>query len=205
MVAHRFVGGMLLFRNRLPLRRDAGKNMIHRILICAFVAGSLLQLAAARADDNTTGTTFKNSDGTVQLAMPDGWVEAKSSNSGAAIEVRNEDSDAFVMVRIDDRTDPYATVDDYGKDRRDEILSHLVKSKTTEPKDTQISDHDAVVYEIHGTIPSTKMQLGYVLTLVQFRKHYVQILAWSIEANFNDNAAVLRHAASNVTYTGDEK
>src|SRR5580704_6919500 len=139
--------------------------MINRILFAAFIAGLTLQLSTLRADDNAQGVTLKNDYGTVQLTMPAGWVPTKSSNSGAAIEARDEDSDAFVMVRIDDRTDPYATVDDYGKDRRNEILSHLVKSKTTDPKITQFNDHDAVVYEIHGTLPATKMELGYVLTI----------------------------------------
>jgi hypothetical protein len=163
---------------------------------------ALVLLAAPlglRADDDST-VTFTSRDGLVQLVMPAGWVQQQSSNPGAAIEARNEDYDAFVMVLIENRDDPYMLLADYAKGRRDEVLSHLVKSKCSDPESIDVNSYKAIRYEIHGTSPISREDFGYFLTIVQMRRHYVEVVSWAVEKHFPENASILKDSAKNVGY-----
>jgi len=155
--------------------------------------------ASVRADDGSP-VTFKSSDGQVQLVMPAGWVQQQSSNPSAAIEARNDDYDAFVMVLIEDRDDPYALLSDYAKSRRDEVLSHLVRSKCSQPESLQVNGFQAIRFEIHGTSAKSQQDFGYFLCIVQMRHHYVEVVSWSPEKDFPDNAPILKDAVKDVGY-----
>jgi hypothetical protein len=174
--------------------------MTKRILAAAFAIVLSLHLSPLWADK----VTLKSKDGLTQIVLPDGWVPADSSNSSAAIEGRDEDSNAFVMVIIADRTDPYATLAEYARDRRNEVLSHLVKSKCTQPQESQWNGFNAVQYEIHGTFAASKVAFGYLLTVIEVKHHYVEIVGWSVDTIFDQFAQTLRDATNNVTYTGEQ-
>jgi hypothetical protein len=179
-------------------------GMVYRVALMALVLTLTSHLAALRADDADSNVTVKSRDGQVQVVVPDGWLAEKSSNPGAAIEARNDDSDAFVMVLTANRDDPYLALDDYSKTCRDEVLSHLVKSKCSDPESIEVNGYKAIQYEIHGTSPASKVQFGYFVTIVQMRRHYLEVVAWSVEKYFADNAPVLKPMVNNVTYTGDQ-
>jgi hypothetical protein len=169
-----------------------------------FVAAFCLSLGLVFADDADSTATLKSDDGKVQLVMPAGWVTQKSSNPSAALEGRNEDSNAFVMVLVTDRSDPYETLDDYAKARRDEVLSHLVNAKYTGPDELEIGGFKAQQYEVHGTSPVSKVDFGYFLTIVRMRRHYLEIVSWSTERHFAENSDVLKSAAKRATFSGDQ-
>jgi len=179
--------------------------MAYRTLM-TFVAAAVLafSLAPVRADDSDSPVTLKSKDGQTQVVLPGGWVNQPSSNPGAAVEGRNEDANAFVMVIVTDRTDPYLTLDEYASTLRDEVLSHLINSKFTGPESLKINDFKALRYELHGRSPASKIDFGYFLTVVQMRRHYLEIVGWSTEHHFAENSAVLKDAAKNVTYSGDK-
>ena len=161
-----------------------------------------LHLAPSRADDDTV--TLKSKDGQVQLVMPAGWVQQPSSNPSAVLEARDEDYEAFVEIIIADRNDPYKSLEDYARDLRDDILSHLVKSKSSDPEKLTIGSFKTIRYELHGTRPDSKLPFGYFLTVIQMRRHYVEIISWSPEKNFPDKTQTLKDAAKQVTYSGDK-
>ncbi len=169
------------------------------IAITLLAALLLAPGGVARGDDDSS-VTFKSSNGQVQLTMPEGWVQQQSSNSTAAIEARNDDYDAFVMVLIEDRDDPYAALEDYANSRRDEVLSHLVKSKCSDPESLEMNGYKAIRFEIHGTSAKSQEDFGYFLCIVQMRHHYVEVISWSPEKSFAANAPVLRSAVKNVGY-----
>ncbi|HEX4053403.1 MAG TPA: hypothetical protein VHX86_03980 [Tepidisphaeraceae bacterium] len=176
--------------------------MRHRTLFAVFAAVLLLiHLSPTWADDKVT---LKSKDGQTQIVLPAGWVGQDSTNSSAVLEGHNEDANAFVMVVIADRSDPYATVGEYASDRRNEVLSHLVKSKCSEPREFQWNDYKAVQYEIHGIFAASKIPFGYYLTVVQVGRHYLEVVSWAMEKHFEENAQTLRDAVSNVTYKGDQ-
>lgn len=167
-------------------------------VLFAFSLGTVL------ADDADSTATLKSDDGKIQLVMPSDWVKGKSSNPAAALEAHNEDSNAFVMVVVADRSDPYLPLDDYAKQRRDEVLSHLVDGRYTGPDELKIAGFRALQYELHGTSPASKVDFGYFLTVVQMRRHYLEIVAWSPERHFAENADVLKSAAKNASFSGDQ-
>jgi hypothetical protein len=175
--------------------------MNQRILVAAFALVLSIHLAPLWADDKVT---LKSHDGLTQIVLPEGWVATDSSNSAAAIEGRDEDSKAFIMVIIADRSDPYATLAEYARDRRNEVLSHLVRSKSSQPQESQWNGYNAVQYEIHGTFAASKIDFGYFLTIVEVKHHYVEVIGWAVEKNFAENTQTLRDAANNVTYTGEQ-
>jgi hypothetical protein len=178
--------------------------MTKRICFVAFALAIALAVSCVRGDDSDSTVTLKSDDGKVQLIMPVGWVKLKSSNSGAALETRNDDYDGFVMVIITDRSDPYEPLEDHAKGQRDEILSHLVNSRYTGPDEVTVESFKGLQYEIHGTAPASKVDFGYFLTVVQMRRHYLEIVSWSIQRNFAKNADDLKSAAKNASYSGDE-
>lgn len=179
-------------------------TMANRKFIALFAVMLAFSLGSALADDADSNTTLKSDDGKVQLIMPPGWVAQKSSNPAAALEGRNDDSDAFVMVVVTDRSDPYETLDDYAKGRRDEVLSHLVNARYTGPDQLQIAGFKAQQYELHGTSPVSKVDFGYFLTIVRMRRHYLEIISWSTERHFSENADALKSAAKGASYSGDQ-
>jgi hypothetical protein len=160
---------------------------------------SSLHVSPGWADDQVT---LKSGDGQTQLVLPAGWVDEKSSNSAAAIEGRDEDANAFVMVLIAQRTDPYATLDEYAHDRRNEVLSHLVHSTCSSPQEIQWNGHKAVQYEIHGLYAASKISFGYFLTIAEVGRRYVEVVGWAVQTHFADNAGVLKDAINHVTYKG---
>ena len=164
------------------------------------LAALLLAAGGVARGDEGSSVTFKSADGQVQITMPEGWVQQQSSNSTAAIEARNDDYDAFVMVLIEDRDDPYAALEDYANSRRDEVLSHLVKSKCSDAESLQVNGFKAIRFEIHGTSAKSQEEFGYFLCIVQMRHHYVEVVSWSPQKAFADNAAVLKSAVMNVGY-----
>jgi hypothetical protein len=200
----------LLKRTILSIARQISSDMLilmnttARALVFALITALALPLAVLRADDTNPNVVLKSDDGLVQLSAPDGWVKLKSSTEGASLEARDEDSEAFIMVIIADRTDPYITIDEYGSDLRDQVLAHLVKSKCSQGEPMQIGGFKAIRYEIHGVKPESKVPFGYFVTIIQMRRHYVEVIAWSLEKHFPDNAELLRNAAKNVSYSGDQ-
>jgi hypothetical protein len=179
-------------------------NTTARALFFALVAAITLHLAPSQADDNNPNVILKSDDGQVQLSVPDGWLKLKSSTEGAALEARDEDSEAFIMVIVADRNDPYITLDEYGQDLRDQVLSHLVKSKCSQGQSQQIGGFKSIQYEIHGIKPDSKLGFGYFVTIIQMRRHYVEVIGWSLEKHFAENADLLKNAAKNVSYGGDQ-
>jgi hypothetical protein len=179
-------------------------NKIASLALFALAATLAFPFASARADDDQNNVVIKSDDGKVQLSVPPGWTKRDSTTSGAALEARDEDSQAFIMVIVADRSDPYLTLDEYAKDLRDQILSHLVKSRATAGESFKIDDFKSIRYEIHGTKPDSKLPFGYYLTIIQMRRHYVQVISWSLEKHFQDNAQTLKEAAKNVSYSGDQ-
>lgn len=175
--------------------------MGHRTLFAVFAAVLSIHLAPLWADDKVT---LKSHDGQTQIVLPPGWVSQDSTNSAAVLEGRNEDSNAFVMVMIADRSDPYATLEEYAGDRRNEVLSHLVKSKCSDSREFQWNDYKAIQYEIHGTFAASKIPFGYFLTVVQVGRHYLEVVGWAVEKRFDENAQTLRDAVGNVTYKGEQ-
>jgi hypothetical protein len=179
-------------------------NTTGRALFFALVAALTLHLVPSRADDASSTVVLKSDDGQVQLSVPDGWLKLKSSTEGAALEARDEDSEAFIMVIVAERNDPYITLDEYGRDLRDQVLSHLVKSKCSQGETLQIGGFKAIRYEIHGIKPDSKLGFGYFVTIIQMRRHYVQVIGWSPEKHFAGNADLLKNAAKNVSFSGDQ-
>jgi hypothetical protein len=177
-------------------------GMISRALVFAFAVVLAFPSIPVRADD-AASNVLKSDDGKVQLSVPDGWVKSESTTPSAVLEARNEDSDAFIMVLVADRSDPYLTLDDYSGSIRDDVLSHLVKSKCSQPESLEIGGFKAIRFEIHGTKPDSKMAFGYFLTIIQMHHHYVQVVGWAMEKVFADDTATLRDAAKNVSFSGD--
>jgi hypothetical protein len=171
-----------------------------RRIVPTLLAALLLAAGGVARGDDDSSVTFKSRDGQVQLVMPQGWVQQQSSNSSAAIEARNDDYDAFVMVLVEGRDDPYALLEDYATSRRDEVLSHLVKSKCSGAESLQVNGFKAIRYEIHGRSAKSQEDFGYFLCIVQMRHHYVEVVSWSPEKAFPDNAATLKSATMNVGY-----
>src|SRR5580658_6354792 len=164
--------------------------MFKRFGILSLAAILLTSPLVLRADDSSSTVTFKSQDGLVELVLPAGWVQQESSNPTAAIEARNDDFDAFVMVLIENRDDPYMLLSDYAKGRRDEVLSHLVKSTCSDPESIDVNSYKAIRYEIHGTSPKSRDDFGYFLTIVQMHHHYVEVVSWGLESHFADNTPV---------------
>ncbi|MGD0541567.1 MAG: hypothetical protein ABSB33_08620 [Tepidisphaeraceae bacterium] len=174
--------------------------MNQRIFVAALALVLSIRLSPLLADEKVT---LKSHDGLTQIVLPEGWVAADSSNSAAVIEGRNEDSNVFVMVVIADRSDPYITLAEYTRDRRNEVMSHLVRSKCSQAQESQWNGYNAIQYEIHGIFAASKTAFGYFLTIVEVKHHYLEVVGWAVEENFQENAQTLREAANNVTYTGE--
>jgi hypothetical protein len=147
-------------------KEDEEDAMMKTSLRLAVLAAVALVSLPARAD-----MTAKSADGSMELALPNGWHDIKPDGAATKI-VAIDGKGSRVAVRVypkDDFKDVKALAD-FAVNRLKLIDSDGVKTE-----DIQIGGKPAVRISVVGTGPN-EMRAGYLITILEGESAYVEVL-----------------------------
>ena len=189
------------FGPQYPPPKQANVGLIIGLVVGAFMVllvGLGVLAYMVTAPENGTPKTFTSTDGTCEVRVPPTWSKQTNLNDQAGIQVANTSKEEYLLVLTEAKRDFAAdmTLDKYAN-----IIVDAMKTKgtikgitVTSPVHTQVGGLPAVQYEIEGTIDY--LNLRYLVTFVDGKTHYHQIMTWSLASRFADNRAALLDATN---------
>jgi hypothetical protein len=176
----------------LFLRRenDEGVMMKTSVRLAALTAMALATFPAY-AD-----MTVKSSDGSIELALPNGWHDVKPDGASTKIAAVNGKG-SRVVVRVypkDDFKDVKALADFAVKKLK------LSDDDGVKTEDIQIGGKPAVRISVIGTA-SNEMRAGYLITIIEGEGTYVEVMGRTDASSFAKETPVLGAFASAVRVT----
>lgn len=157
----------------------------------AFGIGHLVQKASAPPEE----AVFRSADGRFQIAADDSWSALKGLNDEADISIGNIFKEKYLIVLAEPKADfeEDITLEDYYW----LVESYFVDSdefRTIEgPDAVTIQGMPAYQSVIGGVVDD--MSIRYVMTTVETRTHYYQLIAWTLTSKFGELEEELRRVA----------
>jgi hypothetical protein len=143
----------------------------------------------SRIEGDAASTLLADNRNRFQIEIPAGWEDAAGDlHSDAEIQAANRNESLYVIVLAEDSTTRLNTFDlseNASIYRRFIVdgLSSISASISTEV--TTIDEHDAVQYEISGTLDGSPVT--YLHTTIRSDNRYYQVLAWTDQARYDDS------------------
>jgi hypothetical protein len=162
-------------------REDDEDAMMKTSLRLAALAAVALVSLPAYAD-----MTAKSSDGSVELALPNGWHDVKPDGASTRIAATNGKG-SRVVVRIypkDDFKDAKALADFSVNKLK------LSDNDGVKTEDLQIGGKPAVRISVVGTA-SNQMRAGYLITILESEGSYVEVMGRTDASSFAKETPVL--------------
>jgi hypothetical protein len=144
-------------------------------------------------------TTFKSSDSTLQIKMPDGWKQGgmpPGSPESLKIILGNEKLDALVTVEVDD-TDTFSTLDACIKAKLDAYKTKFGDLTHTDPKSLKIGGKDALRCECKSTQNGVKV--ASVVTVIKAGTQFQTTIGSTAIEYFPRLKGALARASETVT------
>jgi hypothetical protein len=144
----------------------------------------------------TTVVNAKSSEGSLQLALPNGWREVKPEGESTKIAVTNGKG-ARVVVRVYPKED--------FKDARALATFAVTKLKLSDgsdvkKEDIRVNGNTAARLSVVGTA-SNNMRVGYLITIIESEGFYVEVLGRTDAYSFAEETQELGAFASALTFT----
>ncbi len=164
---------------------------------CGRLIDSLTSLAGletesqieGQADGTATATQLADNRNRFQIEIPPGWQNAAGElHRDAEIQATNSDQGLYVIVLAEDSTTRLNTFDlsENASIYRRFIVDGLSSiSASTSTEVTSIGEHDAIQYEISGTLDGSPVT--YLHTTIRSDNRYYQVLAWTDQARYDDS------------------
>jgi hypothetical protein len=119
-------------------------------------------------------------DGRVQLQLPDGWhVQAVDQKYVR----RLGSNDHYFVALISNNKEDYTGLKAYSQIAVDGIVHKVKDAKASEGRPVKLGEFPALRYEITGTTDKG-VRLGYVLTVVETKGYFNQVLSWTMKSQF---------------------
>jgi hypothetical protein len=67
----------------------------------------------------------------------------------------------------------------------------------------KVNGQDAFRYELHGQLPGSNVAVGYCLTVLATKTHYIQVIGWAEDAHFSDDRQELNSLAQGFSEKSD--
>jgi hypothetical protein len=140
--------------------------------------------------------TLKSQDGSMELARPNGWHEAKSEGALAKLAA-TDGHGSRVVVRVYPKEDfkDAKTVMNFAVGKL-----KLVDNSGVKPEDIQVGGKPAVRLNLTGT-QSTGMRAGFVITVFESEGQYVDVVGKSDASDFAKQTPVLQAFAGQLKIT----
>ncbi len=141
------------------------------------------------------GKTFRSADGQYQLVLPKGWESTDFHVDTVQIGAVNKHSGDYVELIVEDRQNYVDSLDQYAEAKRDTMAMSLDNPHMTAAQRLTINGLDAMRFELHGQLPNSNVSVGYVLTIMKTKTHYIQVVGWTQDSHFSDNQGELEGLA----------
>jgi len=171
-----------------------------KLLSFLIMAMAALTPQLARADSNDR-KTFHSADGKYQLELSRDWESADFHINTVLIGAANKHSGEYVELVAENIQDYTDSLDQYAEAKRDTMAMSLDNPRLKPGERLEINGLHALRFEIHGTLPNSNVSVGYVLTVMKTKSHYVQIIGWTLEKHFADDLNDLQNLAAGFSET----
>jgi hypothetical protein len=159
------------------------------------MAMGMLTAQWVRADSGDN-TTLVSADGKYQLVVPKPWEANDFHLPNVQIGAIDKHRGQYAEVIVERQEDYTDSLDQYADAKRDTMAMSLDNPRLTPGERLKIKGQDAVRFEIHGQLPNSSIAIGYSLTVIKTKTHYVQVIGWTEDSHFADNRAELEGLAS---------
>ncbi|WP_035294134.1 DcrB-related protein [Clostridium sp. KNHs214] len=172
------------------------KKIILKFLCCTLLlSSSLCLLVGCNKSTKQSNTTtkkaeaskkIKSKDNICQVTVPDSWKTATNLNDVANIQVANMSKEKY-LITISESKDNFSdsmTLDEYTKIVSQNLSKSVVNSKLSSVKDLTINGQKAKQLELTGEV--NKVKAGYIITVVQTKKNFHQIITWTMGKYFDE-------------------
>jgi hypothetical protein len=148
------------------------------------IAVMALMAQAARADSGSR-KPLRSADGKYQLSLGSGWTAVNFHIAAVQIGAADKHAGEYVEVVAEDPADYTDSLQQYAQAKRDTMAMSLDNPGMTTAELLKVNGVDAIRYQIHGQLPDSNVSVGYVLTVLKTKTHYIQVIAWSLESRFS--------------------
>jgi len=158
----------------------------------------------ARADGND-GQTLRSADGEYQLKVPRGWEAEDFHLDAVAIGAIDKHLGEYAEVVAENVDDYTSSLTLYAEAKRDVMAMSLDNPRMSPGRDVTVNGAHALRFEIHGELPNSSVSIGYVLTVLKTKTHYIQIIGWLKDSHFKEHAADLQALAEGFSESADSQ
>jgi hypothetical protein len=170
--------------------------------ILMIVTISALAMPPALADSQN-GLILRSADGQYQLKLPSGWESKDFKLDTVQIGAIEKKSGEYVELVAEDQQNYTDSLPQYAEAKRDTMALSLDNPRMTPGEGLQVNGLNAIRFELHGQLPNTDVSVGYVLTIMKTKTHYIQLIAWTKESRFSANQADLEGLPTGFSETSD--
>jgi hypothetical protein len=171
-------------------------------LALIIVTIAISALAPARAD-SSDGKSFRSANGVYQLVLAKDWESVDFHLDTVQIGATNKHSGEYVEIIAEDRQEYVDSLQQYAEAKRNTMALSLDNPRMTSAERLTVNGLDAMRFELHGQLPNSNTSVGYVLTVMKTKTHYIQVIGWTQESHFADNQAELEGLAGGFSETSD--
>jgi hypothetical protein len=167
------------------------------------LAATMFSAVATAGADSDNSKTFQSTDGQYQLVLTKDWQTTDFHNVAVQISAVDKHTGEYVELIAEDRQTYVDSLEQYAEAKRDTMALSLDNPRLTAAAHLNINGLDAVRYEIHGQLPNSSVTIGYLLTVIRTKTHYIQIIGFAQESHFSENAGDLGSLAGGFSETAD--
>ena len=140
--------------------------------------------------DSANTKTVTSSDGITQLQVPSNWSTGMSLNEDASINACNIFGERYAIVITESKTDFQDTdvndLIDYGDIVIDMMRDNYLGMQTSVDQDSFLTNGmNSKRFRISGTMDGVDATMW--LTVVEGRRHYHQVLVWTLSSRASSN------------------
>jgi hypothetical protein len=176
---------------------------VNRRLVTTILAGALVTAACSFAGmiggskTSAKRKTVKSTNGAIQLSVPDNWIEDRSLNDQADLQVSDRRNEMYVIVISESKEDfNNIKIESHSEFTRNALTEGLANTDTSPPTRLTISGNPALQYEIRGT--TDNLNVAYLHTTVETPKKFHQVVAWTMRSRFEKNQALLQEVTQSL-------
>jgi hypothetical protein len=188
----------------LPRSTGGGGRASWVRVLCALcvLCGEMSFPGGAMGDADST-VTLHSGDGQYQLVLGTGWAPYDFHIDAVAMGAIQKKRGEYVEVIVENQSDYTNSLGAYARAKRDTMAMSLDNPKLTAGEYAKVNGFDAMNFEIHGQLPGTNTSVGYWLTVIKTKAHYVQVIGWTTESHFSDNVGELSGLAGGFSETSN--
>ena len=134
-------------------------------------------------------------DGNSEVSVPDAWRELSNLNDEAKLEAGNPTLEEYLIVLTEAKTD-FAipiTLERYAEINLGTLRRVVQGATVSSPTKLTVDGRNAVQYEVRGTVDL--LNIVYLVTYVDGRKHVHQIVAWTLGSKYSSNKSRFEQVA----------